>query len=113
MLTLSLDPGVLEEVKAILVSVAPHAEVWAYGSRVKGGSHEGSDLDLVVRDIENLEKKSSVVAALRLAFQESYCPILIDVMDWALLPLSYREEINKAYVLIQTPSMIKKNHNLA
>lgn len=24
-------------------------EVWAYGSRVKGTAHDGSDLDLVVR----------------------------------------------------------------
>lgn len=28
---------------------SPGTELWAYGSRVKGGNHEGSDLDLAVR----------------------------------------------------------------
>ena len=27
----------------------PDVEVWAYGSRVSGRSHDGSDLDLVLR----------------------------------------------------------------
>lgn len=30
-------------------------EVWAYGSRVSGDAHDGSDLDLVIRS-EKLEK---------------------------------------------------------
>ena len=33
----------------IFASVAVPFEVWAYGSRVNGRAHEGSDLDLVIR----------------------------------------------------------------
>lgn len=36
-------------VETLLHKYVPDAEVWAYGSRVNGESHEGSDLDLVLR----------------------------------------------------------------
>ena len=39
----------------IFSSVETPFEVWAYGSRVDGSAHEGSDLDLVVRT-PNLQK---------------------------------------------------------
>jgi predicted nucleotidyltransferase len=39
----------LHTLQALLAQHAPGAEVWAYGSRVTGGAHEGSDLDLVLR----------------------------------------------------------------
>ncbi len=33
----------------IFSTVSFPIEVWAYGSRVNGAAHEGSDLDLVIR----------------------------------------------------------------
>ena len=36
----------------ILREHVPGVEVWAYGSRVSGHSHGGSDLDLVLRGPE-------------------------------------------------------------
>ena len=36
-------------VETLLQEHVPGLEVWAYGSRVNGGSHPGSDLDLVLR----------------------------------------------------------------
>ena len=36
-----------EKLEALLRQHVPGVEVWAYGSRVTGESHEGSDLDLV------------------------------------------------------------------
>jgi len=38
-----------EQLEALLRAHVPDAEVWAYGSRVNGRSHDGSDLDLVLR----------------------------------------------------------------
>ena len=35
--------------EALLRKYLPDVEVWAYGSRVNGRSHGGSDLDLVLR----------------------------------------------------------------
>ena len=34
--------------EALLKEHLPEVEVWAYGSRVNGQSHDGSDLDLVL-----------------------------------------------------------------
>ena len=46
---LSLPPSYRRMVEDLLREHVPDAEVWAYGSRVNGQSHEASDLDLVVR----------------------------------------------------------------
>jgi predicted nucleotidyltransferase len=72
-------------------------EVWAYGSRVNGQSHEASDLDLVVR-----ETASSAADVLRLkaALQDSNVPILVDVLDWRGISSSFKDEIQKKHVVI-------------
>ena len=41
-----------EQLEALLSEHVPGVEVWAYGSRVNGRSHEASDLDLVLRGPE-------------------------------------------------------------
>ena len=46
---LHLSPRHCEEIEALLHKHLPDVEVWAYGSRVNGRSHDGSDLDLVLR----------------------------------------------------------------
>jgi uncharacterized protein len=56
MLKLNLKPDHLRLLLDILKAHAPEAEVWAYGSRVNGRGHEGSDLDLVVRSPANLDQ---------------------------------------------------------
>ena len=38
-----------QHLELLLRKHLPTVEVWAYGSRVKGQSHDGSDLDLVLR----------------------------------------------------------------
>ena len=94
---LNLTPECLAQVKAILTQHAPEAEVWAYGSRVKGNSHQASDLDLVIRNPNDLEQPVSHLVELKQAFIDSDLPILIDIIDWAYLPQSYREEIEKQH----------------
>ena len=46
---LHLSPRHRAEIEALLRKHLPNVEVWAYGSRVTGRSHDGSDLDLVLR----------------------------------------------------------------
>ena len=48
-LRLDLNPRHREQIERLLREHVPGIEVWAYGSRVDGRSHEGSDLDLVLR----------------------------------------------------------------
>ena len=44
---LHLQPKHSEVLEALLREHLPDVEVWAYGSRVNGRGHDGSDLDLV------------------------------------------------------------------
>ena len=101
MAMLELEPRHLGMVKEILAALAPEADVWAYGSRVSGECHDGSDLDLVLRNPENPEKETGKAGALREAFSECDIPILVDVVDWALIPPSFREEITERYEVLQ------------
>jgi predicted nucleotidyltransferase len=91
---LSLLPDVLEK-------HAPEAEVWAYDSRVNGGAHDGSDLDLVLRHPAGLDQPQKQLSSLRNALSESNLPILVDVLDWARIPPDFRREIERQHVIVR------------
>jgi uncharacterized protein len=105
MLKLDLKPDHLELLREILSRHVPGAEVWAYGSRVNGGAHEGSDLDLVVRNPAALDQPQKQLWALRDALSESNLPILVDVLDWARLPEGFRREIERHHVSLSTVAL--------
>ena len=88
------------QVEDIVREHVPYAEVWAYGSRVNGTSHEASDLDLVLRGPELKPIPTADIQAVREAFEQSNIPILIDTHDWARLPGSFHREIQRNYVSI-------------
>lgn len=93
-----LDPTYLAIVKRILATYAQGKTVWAYGSRVKGTAHAGSDLDLVIIGAtENLNTAST----LRRVFSESDLPILVDIVNWSDIPEKFKEEIGKVHVVLQ------------
>ncbi|MDO5090740.1 MAG: nucleotidyltransferase domain-containing protein [Cardiobacteriaceae bacterium] len=92
-----LKPAHLQQLREILQRHFPGQEVWAYGSRVNGGAHEGSDLDLVVRGVVTREAYAACVAAL----QESTLPMLVDLHLWDGLPEDFRDNIARRYVVVQ------------
>ena len=100
-LALDLSQKYLQLVQALLRKHAPDAEVWAYGSRVTGGCHEASDLDLVLRNPADLRMECRGMADLKELFIESNLPIRVDVMDWARIPESFHREIERAHVVVQ------------
>lgn len=100
MSNLDLRPEWLEMVRHILAAHLPEAEVLAYGSRVTGTGHEGSDLDLVARNPLNPLLPVQNLAEVRDAFSESRLPILVDILDWAQIPDSFREEIERVGVVV-------------
>ncbi|MHB8057873.1 MAG: nucleotidyltransferase family protein [Desulfuromonadaceae bacterium] len=100
MSSLDLRPEWLEIIRHILAANLPEAEVIAYGSRVTGTCHEGSDLDLVARNRLNPMLPVRNLGEVRGAFSESNLPILVDIMDWARIPDSFREEIERVGVVI-------------
>lgn len=101
MSTLSLPRSDLEILRRILAVHVPDAEVWAYGSRVNGTGHEGSDLDLVLRNPSKLQTPVPGRAALLTALKDSNLTMLVDVFDWASLPENFQRNIERQYVVIQ------------
>ena len=86
------------QIEALLLEHMPGVEVWAYGSRVKGQSHEASDLDLVLRNPDLQPISPVALARLREALRDSNIPILVETQDWARLPESFHSEILREYV---------------
>jgi predicted nucleotidyltransferase len=87
-------------IQQILAQHLPDAEVLAYGSRVTGTAHQGSDLDLVARNPRNPQVAAGNLGKVREAFSESNVPILIDILDWAQIPDSFKGEIERTGVVI-------------
>ncbi|MXY93504.1 MAG: nucleotidyltransferase domain-containing protein [Caldilineaceae bacterium SB0670_bin_27] len=88
----------------ILRAHLPDVEVWAYGSRISGASHDGSDLDLVLRSPELNQIPVSKLADLDKALRESTIPFLIEARDWARLPENFHCEIIRDHVVLLGPS---------
>lgn len=84
----------------IFESVNTPFEVWAYGSRVTGGAHEGSDLDLVVRTPDLTKLPIEIFIRLKTSIQESNIPILVELFDWARIPTSFHRNILEHYEVL-------------
>jgi predicted nucleotidyltransferase len=84
------DKRVLME---IFASVPAAFEVWAYGSRVTGEAHDGSDLDLVLRPAQGSVLSSKLVLELRGKIRESNLPISVDLSEWSQLPQRFHGSI--------------------
>lgn len=87
-------------VEALLREHLPNVEVWAYGSRVDGRSHDGSDLDLVLRGPGLEEIPADRLADFDDALRESTIPFLVEARDWARLPERFHREIESEYVVL-------------
>ena len=90
----------------------PDIEVWAYGSRVSGDCHSGSDLDLVLRAPKLSKISSSKMNDLRTVFTESAIPFLVELRDWAVLPESFKKEIESNYVVLFKPILFEFSSQL-
>lgn len=104
MAKLDLPDPYLAKLLALLQAHIPESEVWAYGSRLKGQAHAASDLDLVVRNPADPSQTQPTLGQLRAALSESDLPILVEILDWACIPESFREEIRRAHVVLHSPS---------
>lgn len=98
----------LDTVQRLLAAHLPEAEVIAYGSRVNGSAHEGSDLDLVARNPADPLQPQSYLSDLRVAFSESDIPIMVDILDWARIPESFRQEIIRGGVVLVSEEKVLK-----
>ena len=86
--------------EALLREHLPGVEVWAYGSRVNGRCHDGSDLDLVLRGPELERIPADRLCDFEEAVRESTIPILVEARDWARLPERFHQEIEREHVVL-------------
>lgn len=84
----------------IFSSVNIPVQVWAYGSRVNGSAHEGSDLDLVIRNDSLSPLPIETFSSLREKISDSTIPILVELSDWSRLPLSFHQNIAEQYEVL-------------
>lgn len=109
--TVSLPPRHLALLRRILAHTLPNAEIWAFGSRVNGGHHETSDIDLVARNTTDPETPVSGLASARDALIESDLPMRVQLFDWSTMPKSFRSEILRRYAILQpSPEMTATRH---
>lgn len=86
-------------VRAILRRHADGREVWAFGSRARGGAKRYSDLDIAIIGSQPLSIAHS--AAIADAFSESELPWRVDVVDWATIDDAFRRIIDRDHVVVQ------------
>ncbi len=94
---LLLDEEYLQILKNIFDIHASNCKVLAYGSRVLGDAHSGSDLDLTFIKKNGQEV---YIAEVREALSESNIPFFVEITDYAKIPQSFRDEIQKKHVEI-------------
>ncbi len=95
---LHLLPKHRKILESLLREHLPDIEVWAYGSRITGRSHDGSDLDLVLRGPNLQEIPIGQLGDFEEAVRESTIPFLVEARDWARLPERFHGEIERNYV---------------
>ena len=86
--------------ETLLLEHLPDVEVWAYGSRVNGRSHDGSDLDLVLLGSGLKEIPTGQLGDFEEAVRESTIPFLVEARDWARLPERFHREIERNFVVL-------------
>jgi len=92
-----IEKKYLDNIISIIKQLYPKSLVWAYGSRVDGTAHEGSDLDLVIREYG---QDNADLFELKEELKESNIPFLIDIFEFNKLPENFQKEIIKNYVVI-------------
>ena len=97
---LNLPHHYRQHLETLLQKHLPTVEVWAYGSRVNGQSHDGSDLNLVLRSPELQQIPADSLASFSEALRESAIPFLVEAHDWARLPESFHPEIEREHLVL-------------
>ena len=99
---LDLNPRYLTMLHELIARCLPPAvAVWAYGSRVNGNNHEGSDLDIVLRGSDLAPLPAGVLGRFREVLTESNLPIFVGAHDWATLPESFHPRILARYEVLR------------
>lgn len=93
----------------IFSSVEIPLEIWAYGSRVNGTAHTGSDLDLVARSQNLKPLPIDLYVSLSEKIRDSNIPILVELRDWAMLPERFHRNIEQQFEVLYSNTTLVLN----
>ena len=93
---LLIDSKYLDLLQKIFNEYCPNSEIYAYGSRVNGKAHEGSDLDLTIKNFPT----DKYLFELKETISDSNIPFLVDINIFETLPQSFKDEIEKNNIRI-------------
>lgn len=96
MSNLFVDTKYLDVLINIFDEFCPESKILAYGSRISGSAHVGSDLDLTIKNFPT----NKYLFELKAKISESNIPFLVDINLYENLPQSFKEEIDKNNVKI-------------
>ena len=96
---IDLNPNHLATVERILAEHVPECEARAFGSRATWTAKDYSDLDLAIVGGGPLDWRT--LSRLKEAFEESDLPMRVDVLDWHDISESFRDVIERDYVVVQ------------
>ncbi|SMN02230.1 Uncharacterized protein HI0073 [uncultured Candidatus Thioglobus sp.] len=82
-------------------SVKTRVKLWAFGSRVNGKAHSGSDLDLVLCAKDEQPLVIDELMSFKDSLKESNLPFLVDVLDWNRIPDYFKSNIEKKYKVLK------------
>ncbi len=88
-----------DQLEALLREHVPECEVRAFGSRAAWTAKDYSDLDLAIVGARPIDWRT--LGRLKEAFEESDLPMRVDVLDWHTISQSFREVIERDYVVVQ------------
>jgi len=100
---IDVRPDLWVIVRDILRRHVPGFEVWAFGSRARGGAKRYSDLDLAVICEEALPLE--IWGALLDDFRESDLPWRVDVVDWATTRAGFQSIMAAEKVVVQRANL--------
>ena len=103
---LDLPDRYRRQMETLLRAHLPGVEAWAYGSRVNGRSHPGSDLDLALRSSTLEPIPDGLLREFIAALERSNIPILVQAHDWARLPESFHREIERKHMALDVESSV-------
>jgi predicted nucleotidyltransferase len=105
-----LKSNYIQMLRNIFSELTIPVEIWAYGSRVNGTAHEGSDLDLVMVTPLREKVPLDIVMELNEKIRDSNIPVLIELFDWARLPESFHHNIEACHEVLFT-SVVHEIHD--
>ena len=104
---IDIAPAYLAIVRDILDEHVPDCEVRAFGSRATWVAKDYSDLDLAI--VSDQPIKWRVLSELKDAFEESYLPFRVDVLDWHDISDNFREIIRGDCTVIKTGNQLSEH----